>query len=407
MSSSYRNSLVRAAVAATIATGTSAAHAEAWVFDPRVEVAAVYDDNYRLSSIDDQKIDVTGGGVDAELGMRMESPRSMFGITPRIHSTFFPNASSEEATDYYLEGEAQTRTQRLVTKFDGKFADESVITSELLTAEAPGVGLGEPVSGDTGRVSVRNRRRLVVLDPSLTYDWTERRHLTAELQYVDATFDDNVFEQVGYTTYAASGGIRFDTTQRSTVWVQVLGSRYSADNDTPDTNTTGVLVEYRTSSSEITSFYVRAGEAHSKRDAQGTTPESSTNSFNGGIGAEWHLQTTRLVLDALRSTSPSSAGAVVNRDEVRFSVTHDFTPRFSGSLAARGIKTNGLHDEVNPVTERKYATGTAGFEWRANRQISLTGDYSYRWQKYKGDPSDAVSNGVTLSVVYQPRRLAE
>jgi hypothetical protein len=133
----------------------------------------------------------------------------------------------------------------------------------------------------------------------------------------------------------------------------------------------------------------------------------STTSFNGGIGAEWHLQTTRFVLDALRSTSPSSAGAVVNRDEVRFRTTHDFTPRFSGSLAARGIRTKGLQNSVSAVSERKYATGTAGFEWRANRQYSIEAAYDYRWQKYQGDPSDAVSNAVTLSVVYQPRRLAE
>jgi hypothetical protein len=407
MSSSYRNWLVRAAVAAALATGASAAYADAWIFDPRVEVGAVYDDNYRLSSIDAQKIDVTGAAVDAELGMRTESPRSLFGITPRVHSTFFPDASSEEATDYYLAGTAQTRTQRLVSKFDAQFADESVVSSELLSADFPGVGLGQPVSGDTGRVSIRNRRRLVTATPSVSYDWTERRHLTADLQYVDAKFDNNVFEQVGYTSYGATAGILFNTTQRSTVWLQLLGSRFSADNNTPDTDTTGVAVEYRTSSSEITSFYARIGAAHSQRDAQGINPSVSTTSFNGGVGAEWRLPTTRFVLDALRSTSPSSAGAVVNRDEVRFRTTHDFTPRFSASLAARGIKTTGLQNSVSSVAERKYATGTAGFEWRANRQISLEGAYDYRWQKYQTDPSDAVSNAVTLSVVYQPRRLAE
>jgi hypothetical protein len=98
----------------------------------------------------------------------------------------------------------------------------------------------------------------------------------------------------------------------------------------------------------------------------------------------------------------------VNRDEVRFSLNRDFTPRVSGFVGLRGIRTSGVEGTgLNQVRERKYYTGRTGFEWRMTRAYSLEGAYEYKWQKYQGDPTDASSNGVTLSVVYQPRRLAK
>ena len=106
-------------------------------------------------------------------------------------------------------------------------------------------------------------------------------------------------------------------------------------------------------------------------------------------------------------TVPSSQGAVVDRDELRFRLSRAFSPRVSGFVAARGIRTEGL-DETSTGTQvrtRKYYTGRTGFEWRMNRQYALLGAYEFKWQEYEGEPNDATSNGVTLSVVYQPRRL--
>jgi hypothetical protein len=408
MSSSFRKrrELVQLACAAALAAAAGGAHAENWVFDPRVEVGADYDDNYRLTSTRGSEIEVEGASIDAELGITAESPRGSIDLRPRVHSTYFPNETSEDATDGYFNATAIRRTQRLVSKFLATIADESVVSSELLAADFPGIDLGETVSGDSGRVTFRNRRRLIVASPSLSYDWTQRRHLTAGLQYVDADYRNVFFEQQSYKTYAATGGFVYDATQRSHVTFVVSERVYDPGEGAPHTNTTGAGVEWRTSATEITSFYVRGGADHSTRDAFGTVAKLSTTSFNGGLGAEFRYPTTNMVIDLLRSTAPSSAGVVVNRDELRFRVSHDFQPRFAGFVAARAIRTTGLASSGNiGVRDRKYATGTAGFEWRATRTVSLDGTYNYTWQKYEFDPTDATSNGVHLALVYQPRRL--
>lgn len=411
MSSSYRNPArlraVRLAVASalTCAAGSALAASD-WVFDPRVELGAVYDDNYRLTDQPGQEIDVMGAELDAALGMRAEGTRGKLGITPHISSSYFPNQTSENHTDYYLDALAERHTQRLISTINASFADESVVSSELAAADFPGLNLGQTASGDSGLVTVRNRRTLITLNPSLQYDWTERRHLRFDMQYLDASYQSEFVEQVGYKDLAASAGLAWDVSQRHTFSVAVVGDRYSPDSTAPDTNTGGVSMEWRTTPSQVRSYYFRAGVRHSDRNATGTTPEISQTSFNGGVGAAWQLQTTRFIVDLLRSTSPSSAGVVLNRDELRFRLTHQFQPRFSGFIALRGIKTHSLgNDLADPVRDRKYATGSTGFEWRASRQISLTGQYAYRWQEFENTPTDARSNGVFVSLVYEPRRL--
>jgi hypothetical protein len=241
--------------------------------------------------------------------------------------------------------------------------------------------------------------------PRFQFDWTERRHLTLDAHYVDAKFDNELFEQVGYTDIGAGAGIAWNVSQRSLFSVGVLGAQYSPDNSGRDTTTTGVVAEWRTTPSQITNFYFRVGSNRAERDGTATTSKLSATTFNGGVGVAWNFQVTRIVIDALRSTVPSSAGAVVDRDEVRFRVSRAFQPRVSGFVALRGIRTQGVDEAASTIRDRKYLAGSTGLEWRISRQFTLAGQYEYRWQEFDIEPNDATSNGVILSIVYEPRRL--
>lgn len=381
------------------------AGAQAWIFDPRVELDGIYDDNYRLTPDPGSQIEVTGAAIDALVTARKETPSSLFEVTPHIRSSYFPDATSEDSTDYYLDLNGVHRTQRTRSRVLAQFAAESVVSSELPAADFPGVDLGQVTGGDAGRVSVRNRRQLYSVQPSFEFDWTERRHLLADAHYIKAAYDNSEFEQVGFTDIGGGAGIAWDMSRRSTLSVKALGARYSPDDNSPDTTTEGLVAEWRTAPSAVMNFYVRLGANHSERNASGTGADISSNSPNGGVGVAWTFQVTRLVLDVLRSTAPSSQGAVVDRDELRFRVERDFSPRWTGGFALRGIRTDGVGSATDEVRERKYYTGRASFEWRMTRQVSLEGAYEYKWQEYRGDPTSAESNGATLSVVYQPRRL--
>jgi hypothetical protein len=394
------------AMAVSLACGASVAAAAAWEYVPRVEVGAVYDDNYRLTDQPGQEIEVTGAALDAQVGFRNETQRTILEVTPRIHATYFPGESSEDSTDYFLTGSAERNSQRLRLRGEALLSDESVVASNLLAADFPGIDLGDTVSGDDGRVSVRNRRTLMNLVPSLGFDWTERRRVIASAHFTDASYDnDDVFEQVGYSDIGALGGIEFDTSERAVIALRASASVFSPDSSRPDTTRTGLDAEWRTRASETMRYYFRAGLTRTERDSTGATPTLSDTAFNGGVGVAWRWQVTDLVIDAVRSAGPSSSGSVVNRDELRFRITRAMSPKMAGHLALRGIRTeSAVDDDVLPLRDRKYAAATAGLEWRWSRQYALVGSYNYTWQEFEGEPADATSNGVSLSVVYEPRR---
>jgi hypothetical protein len=396
---------LQAAAGAGLLSAAPLASAQEWIFDPRVELQAIYNDNIRVTSIPGQEIEVYGPGVDAQVTARKESQAWAIEATPHIATNYFPDAKSEDYTDYYFDTRGERRTQRTRTSAIFQFADESVVSSELPVADFPGIDLGQVVSGDAGEVTIRNRRTLYTAQPSFSFDWTERRHLTLDAHYTDVKFDNRLFEQVGFTDSGLAAGIVWDFSQRAKFSVDVLGAVYSPDDGSKDTTSTGLMAEWRMAPSETMAYYFRLGGNHAQRDATGTAAEVSTSSFNGGVGVAWTYQVSTFVIDALRSTSPSSQGAVVNRDELRLRLTRAFSPKVTGYVAARGIRTTGVESAVVDVRERKYYTGRTGFEWRMTRQFSLDGAYEYKWQKYDGDPTNAASNGVTLSVVYQPRRL--
>jgi hypothetical protein len=394
-----------AAGAATLLLAAPLASAQAWILDPRVEVQGIYNDNYRLTSEKGAEIDVAGAALDAQLTARKESRATLFEATPHVRSSFFPDASSEESTDYFLDLHGNHKTQRTRSDILAQFADESVVSAELPAADFPGINLGQAVGGDAGLVSLRNRRKLYTILPSIEFDWTERRHLTADVHYVKADYESSLFEQVGYTDIGGGAGIVWDISRRSAFSLNLVAAQYSPDDDSENTSTEGVVAQWTTAPSEVTNFYVRLGGNHSERNASGIDPKISDSSVNGGVGVAWNFQVTHIVIDALRTTSPSSQGVVVNRDEVRLRLARDFSPRVIGVLALRGIRTNGVGSSADEVRERKYYTSRAGFEWRMTRQFSLEGGYEYKWQEYEGDPTSASSNGATLSLVYQPRRL--
>jgi hypothetical protein len=388
--------------------GVSSVHAQEWIFDPRIELQGIYNDNNRLTAQRGQEIEVKGGALDALAAFRRETQTGMFQATPHIRSSWFPDASSEESTDYYFDLQGNHKTQRSLSSIYAGFSDESVVTSDLPVADFPGVNLGQVTPGDSGLVSVRNRRRQYSFEPRTELDWTERRHVTFDAHYVDTTYDNTLFEQVGYKDFGASAGIKWNTSQRATFEVDAIGSQFRPDDNSPHTTSTGLMAEWRMAPSTIMSYYFRFGGVRAEHDATGSASSVSESSFNGGAGVAWNLQLTQILVDALRSTSPSSQGAVVNRDELRFSLNRDFSPRVAGFLGLRGIRTSGISGSgTTAVRERKYYTGRTGFDWHMTRAYTLEGVYEYRWQKYEGDPTNATSNGVMLSVIYQPRRLAK
>jgi hypothetical protein len=409
MWSSYRNA---ACGAALLAAAAQAGAAAPWQFEPRIQIGALTDDNYRLTEVRGAEVEATGAWVDARIDVRSEDPRGFVEVTPRVSSTFFPDAENEQSTDWFLGGRWNRRSLRLEGNVDFDYSDQSVISSELITAEFPDVDLGDVVIGDDGRAQVRNRRQLLGLQPSVEFRWTPRHRIEGALSYIDASFDRTFQEQSGFTDTSASAGIAFDMTQRDTVALRGRIGQYEPEDAFDATDRVGIHGEWTRRWTETTEAYLRIGsdttETKVRRRETPLSPllpvKVSQTAWVGGAGAKWNWQVTELVVDLVRSSTPSSAGVVTIRDEARAGVKRALSARFTIEAYARAVRTNGAIEDLTNIRDREYVASKLGFQWRASRQTTVLGAYHYDWQEFEGATTDATSNQVNLSVIYEPRR---
>jgi len=403
MSSSYRKqrALVSngALAAAALCLAAVRAGAASWDLNPRLEVGGTVNDNLRLAETAADRVRVAGAAVDAQLAMRSLTPRSALTILPRVHSTYFPHDSADRSTDGFLDLDGEYRTLKSVVGATAQYADETVISSELLPANFPGVSLGEIVGSTSGRVSVRNRRRLERVAPLFTHDFTPRRHLHLDAEYLNASFDRNLLQQMGFRNAYGSAGLAFDLSPRATFTVRGVASRFEPDGSRNTTARYGIETQWNLRRSQIANLYLRLGADRTEaRSALGTL--GSTGAV-GGAGISWSYQITQFVLDAVRGLAPSAAGAVVVHDELRFRVLRALRPRLSGFVGVRAVRMRGAEQKAIPIQGSDYVAGSAGLELRITRNYRLSGTYDYTWQHFQGEPH-AAANAVALSIIYQP-----
>lgn len=436
MSSSFRSSYTataRAALAgATMASALLApakARADNWEFNPRVEVGGQYNDNYRLAESGTPKIPAYGMLVDAAMGFSLNEQRGELDIVPRIHSSFFPDDHDDQSTDGFLNIFGEYKTLKATYSGTASYANETVISSELLAADFPGVGLGQVVGEATGRVSIHNRRQLGQIAPKMTYDFTPRYHLLLNAVVEAAGFSNNFggnsgltaqqqaqYVQVGFKDVYGSAGLQYDLTQRQDLVFRALYAKFMPDQVTnlgtaangdevrsssTDTDRYGVEAQWDTKPTDTMQTYIRLGvsEVHASTAVDGIINKTL---LVGGAGVVWTYQLSQYIIDGVRDLSPSAAGAVVEHDELRFRILRALRPRLYTVIAARAVRVRGASQSILGVQGSDYAAASVALQYQLTPNYRLSTEYDFTWQRFQGEPY-AASNGIAVSVIWQPQ----
>jgi len=417
MSLSFRNS--RAATArlalasATLASAallSGKARAGDWDFNPRIELGGEYNDNYRLAASDQPKIPAYGTEADVSLTERLIDPRYEFDITPHVHNTFFPDDHTDQSTDGYLDMSGNYHAQRAT--FGGllTYANETVISSELLSASFPGEGLGQTTGEETGLVSFHNRRVLERFLPNYSYDLSPRWHIRSEGEYENASFSQNIAEeqagtnlliaQQGFKDYYGKAGLQYDFSQRYDLVSSLVGSKYLPDGSPTDTTRYGIDESFEARPNQIMNWYARIGvdEIHANTLVDGNIDKTL---LVGGGGVTWTYQLSQYTVDFIRDLSASAGGAVVQHEEARGRILKALTPRLYTILAARYVRVRGASQTILGIVGSDYSAASAGLQYQLTQNYRLAGEYDYTWQHFQNEPSSN-SNSITVSVIWQP-----
>jgi hypothetical protein len=392
----------RAVVAAALLLVSGAPSVGAdWSVNPRVGVRALYDDNYRLTDAAGQEIDVTGGSLDARVGVRAESPRSWFEVTPQVKSTFFPDDPDEETDDQFVRLAAEYTGPRSVLGLNADYARVERLRTYLAAIDE-NAQLGRPETGEgITPITTKNREERMGIAPSLAYEFNPRYSFEFGAEWLDVSFDRQIENQnEDYSFVSASAGVGFRMSPTSTLWVRGNAGRYEPDGGDP-TEGYGMVAEWSKRVSETSKAYARAGFNQVEVvpiDGDGTDAVWETG-FSGGAGIQWDFEVTSIFVDATHNVDPTSTGQVVTRDQVQLRLQRRLRPTTSVFVGVRGVKDTGIVSDDDFV-DREYATATVGFRWRMTQQFVLTGDYTFAWLKYQNRSSDAQSNAVSLGIVY-------
>jgi hypothetical protein len=391
---------------AVVALGLGAtAQAAPWELNPRVEAGYLYDDNYRLG-LPGSEQSVDGPLVDAELEMRTLTQTGEFSFAPRVRATYFSGAEDLDSVDYYARMNWERRGERVFTRLRGDFSLQDVVNSELPDVGSGG-GLGDPDLGDAGRVLVENRRQRFEIRPQMNVEVSERRELQLEAGYTDVSFEDFIDEaQVDYRVTNLSTALLTRLSPVHALTFRLRGARYDIDLRDPSDGY-GAEIQWDRETSRETRMYVRAGAQQLDVltvNEFAILGQDSKTAFTGGAGVEFLMGRNELFLDLSRAVGASSAGVLVARDQLRVRWTRAMTPRLSFVAGLRATQDDQL-DETGPFstfTERSYATGDVGLQWRWQEEFSLRVAYDYTWQEFRDATEDAASSGAMVTVLYQP-----
>lgn len=371
-----------------------------WEVAPRIEVGGQYDDNYRLQ-LPGAEDSVSGGALHAQFEFRTVDPVHDFRFLPGVHATYFPGDTDDDSTNPFVELGWDRKGQRSRVGFSSGWARESVTeTDRLGTGDGD---LGAPVGGDSGYITLQNRREMARFEPSASFEVSERSTVELYGQYWDVDYEEEVAGYyVSYSNVLASLGYSYKLDPRSSLSLRGTWNKYDPTGFGNTAEGYGATAEWTRQITEKSEAYLRAGFQHMDFDRPAGGSTSDTN-YLAGAGINWTGQLTQVFLDATRTIEPNPTGFTVERDQVRLRVTRNLRPLLSAFVGLRALKDSAADGDEVLFRGRRYGVASLGLQWRASRNWAVLAQYNYTRQKYDGEPTSAKSNSAFLSVVYEPK----
>jgi hypothetical protein len=375
---------------------------------PTVSVLAEYNDNYRLNTDAADEISEPGLVLDARVDFGAQTPTSDVRFTPRIRSSFFPDASEIETTDYFLQFFANKRMQRTIWRFTAGFADESVLTSEQAGADFDDPEFGDTSGGESGVSIVDNDRQQIRFDPSVSRRIGQRSNLTLSAGYVDTSYTSAI-TNVQNDYDALNGRVAFDhkLSERNTVQLTVGMSQFEAasrGNETDGLNLFGTFTREISQQSTL-AFWIGIEDSDiTVVDSLGMITTASETTSLYGLSWDWASEISRLQLRLNQRVNPNASGFQVQRSEARLNYSRDLNERLQGRLGLRIYTDDGIGDELNQFRDRDYGRFEAELVWQWTPVWSVVGQYRYTMSEREGNTSDATSHAIGIGIRYKGLR---
>jgi len=370
-------------------------------YQPRFELRAEGHTNRDLQpdSVDDEG---NMGGYVANAGLQW-GRRSQTGeimVIPSLRYTDYPERSSLEKLEEFLDLKGAHRTARSEFALIGRYARRDAYNAEFPRAGFDPLDPQAPPVDGTGRLIVSLTRTQYLLRPTYTYRLSERRAMTGSLEYQQVKYSTSAAtSQVDYTYGRGDVAFRWQYDERSHLDIGPYVARYEARDNSYTSDAFGLRVELNRDVSERTSTGITLRVQRDSNDIRSagntTVNESDTglelmlNLVREAEAGEWRFRLGR-------SMVPTGAGSVADSDEFHVEFRHAFSPRLSSETALRANRVRA-RSVRGTGDDRDYASARAALSWALTPTWSLSGGYEATWRDYVADDGDALDHALFIS----------
>jgi len=426
--------------ASLLVPGLSAA--TEWTAKPSVSLRLQHDTNLLLTSGPHKG--VTGLTVAPHLDLGAQQENWDITGSAELRGHRYWGQSGLNGNDQVYNLSSLYRTQRSTWQLGGGYAKESVTARSTF-------------SPDVGLVSTQTQRLTRTVNPSWTWQMTERTQLklgyqsslvsyestlnanlvnydsrdgNATLLYqwspqdqLTAQIDRSYFKvpqtglsQLGQPAYAMETGGQFsllpnprELSNTSTTDSLVLGWSHSFSQTlsanvaigTRSTDSASVI-QTCTGSTPPTIYSINGqfvGIGTCTQTANTAYSETSSGYlYNAGLTKQFEL--TQVALSVGRQVSPSGIGAQVLTDSATLGITRTLSARLQANLSVADYRVRTIGSSALPLSDRDYVQASTGLTWQWTRQFTVQGGYRYLGLKFPGTTDKAYDNAVYVDLAY-------
>ncbi len=410
---------------------------------PSISFQLQHDSNLLLTSQPHQS--VTGLTIAPHIDL--SAAQANWNITGSVdlRGHRYSGQSSLNGNDQAYNLSSLYQTQRNTFQLNGGYASEAVTASSIF-------------SPDIGLVSAQTQRITRSVNPSWTWQMTERTHLEINYQsgLISYEYSPNS-SLIDYTTRDGTATLSYQWSPQDQLTVQLDRSYFTVPQEMPsqlgqpaytsffgalypnprvlsNTSTTDSLVMgWSHSFSQTLSTSLSAGARQTNSDSTvqtctasttptfnfitgqfvGTCSQTANTSYsyksngylyNAQISKRFELTGLNLALG--RQVTPSAIGTQVQMDSVDLGINHKLSERLNADLTLAGYRVRSIGNAVSTLTDENYELASTDLSWRWTRRLTVQTGYRYITLKFLNNNIRAHNNTVYLRIEYAWRRFS-
>jgi hypothetical protein len=374
------------------------AYGDAWQIEPSVSFQQGYNDNFRLTDGNEDKV-YTSELVGAAKLSRLTETMDVDAIIRLDLIKYFGDNEDLDNRNNQLAGfNIKKKGERIALDLKTLFKRDTVLRSSELYVDPENIDIEPDQTVDNNIVDQDVRRIRTDIRPSISYEVTERSGVGLQYRYFNTHYSDKQGADLDdFTTNTVSGTFSTQVTEKDQLLALAEASRFDPDGG-ENTDNLELQGGLRHEFDETTNAGFTMGARHTRVDIPGGGTDTD-NGFVARLQGEKRTGLTRYNARLERTLSPSGSGDQVQTTEANLIITRRLTEFLLLSVRSRAFENKSVGPRASGSSKRRWDIRPR-LTWVLSPQWSLEGTYQYIRQKRFDSPDSVDSNAVFLTLNY-------